>query len=82
MSPLWKGISSSLLKSILKDHLVNDLSAKNASPSEKFFTDTIEFFENHASSTTMTLHNKPPIVEFHSIFSNFHTKSDILSETL
>jgi len=66
-----------MLESILQDHLVNDLSTKDASPSEKFFTYTIEFFEDHDPTTTMTLHNKPPIFELYEIISNFHTKSDI-----
>jgi hypothetical protein len=60
----WKGFSSLLIESILQDHLVNDLSTKDASPSEKLFTNTIEFFEDHGSATTMTLHKKPPIVKF------------------
>jgi hypothetical protein len=57
----WKRISSLLIESILQDHLVNDLSTEDASPSEKLFTNTIEFFEDHGSPTTMTFHNKPPI---------------------
>jgi hypothetical protein len=55
---LWKEISSVLLESILQDHLVNDLSAKDASPSEKFFGHPIEFFEDHDPAATMAFHNK------------------------
>jgi len=54
----WKEISSILLESILQDHLVNDLSAKDASPSEKFFGHPIEFFEDHDPAATMAFHNK------------------------
>jgi hypothetical protein len=60
---MGKGILSLFFKSILKYHLVNDLSAEDASPSEKFFTYTVEFFVDHDSTTTMTLHNRPPIIK-------------------
>jgi hypothetical protein len=52
-----KDISPLLPKSIFKDHLVNDLTAQNATPSKKFFTRPIEFFEDHNPTTTMTLHD-------------------------
>jgi hypothetical protein len=58
-----RGILSFLFESILHDHLINDLAAENASPSEKFFTNAVEFFEDHGSTTTMTLHIRPPILE-------------------
>jgi len=58
-----KGILPFLFESILHDYLINDLSTENASPSEKFFTNTIEFFEDHCSTTTITLHIRPPILE-------------------
>jgi hypothetical protein len=60
----WKGFLSALFKAIFKDHLVNDLSTKDASPPEKFLTDTVEFFEDHDSTATMALHRKPPFFEW------------------
>jgi CobQ-like glutamine amidotransferase family enzyme len=52
-----KGILTFLLESILQDHFIDDLATENASPSEKFFTNTIELFEDHGSATTIALHN-------------------------
>jgi hypothetical protein len=52
-----KGISTFLFQPILKDHLINDLSTKDTSPSEKFFADTIKFFVNHITTTSMAFHN-------------------------
>ncbi len=50
-------MSSLLFKPILQDHLVNNLSTEHAPPPQKFFTDTIEFFEDHNAATSMTFHN-------------------------
>ena len=41
---------------VLQDHPVNDLPAGDASPPEKMFTITIEFFIDHHSTTTITPH--------------------------
>jgi len=60
----WKEILPLLPESILHDHLINDLATENAPPSEKFFADTVEFFENHCPTTSMALHNGPPSLEF------------------
>lgn len=59
---------------VLQDHLINDLSAKDAPPPEEFITDAIEFFKNHGSTATMALHSEPPKLNLLSITSNFHTK--------
>jgi len=58
-----KGILRFLFEPILQDHLVNDLTAKNASPPEKFLTNAIEFFEYHCSTAPITLHYRPPLFE-------------------
>jgi len=55
---------SFLLESILHDHFINNLATENASPSKKFFADAVEFFENHCSTTSIALHNKPPFLKF------------------
>jgi hypothetical protein len=53
---LGRGILSVLTESILKNHLVNNFSAGNASPSKKHFGCTIEFFQDHYTATSQTLH--------------------------
>jgi len=58
-----KGTLTFLLESILQDHFVHDLAAENTSPSEKFFTYAIEFFEYHSSATSITLHDRPPFLD-------------------
>jgi len=57
-----KGTLRFLFEPILQDDLVNDLAAKNASPSEKFLADAIEFFEDHCSSASIALHHGPPLL--------------------
>jgi len=72
---LGKGILPSLFESILHDHLVDNLSTENASPSEKLFTYTVEFFEDHGSTTTIALHNnKPPILKLFKLKAIFIPK--------
>jgi hypothetical protein len=51
-----KGMSALLVKAIFQDHLINDLAAKDAPPSKKFFTYTVELLVNHDTTTSMTLH--------------------------
>jgi hypothetical protein len=75
-----KGILTFLLESILQDHFVHNLAAENASPSEKFFTYPIEFFEYHCSAASIALHNKPPSLDIRDSKSNFYTKSQLYSE--
>jgi len=74
-----RGISALLFKPIIEDHLVNDLSAKDASPAEKLFTDTIEFLEDHCTTASMTLHFN--LLKGNTLIrsSNFHTKIEISS---
>jgi hypothetical protein len=45
-----------LVKAIFQDHLINDLPAKDAPPSKKFFTYTVELLVNHNATASMTLH--------------------------
>lgn len=52
-----KGISPLLPNSIFKDDLVNDFTAQDAAPPKEFLTRSIEFFEDHNPTTTMTLHD-------------------------
>jgi len=63
-SAFWKGNLPFLLESIFHDHLINDLATENAPPSEKFFADTVEFFENHCPTASIALHNRPLFLEF------------------
>ncbi len=46
----------SLSKSVLQDDSVNDLPAKNTSPSEIILVLAIEFFVSHRTSATVTFH--------------------------
>jgi hypothetical protein len=46
---------------ILQDDPINDLPAKNASPSEKVLGLTIEFFVSHRTSTAVTFHFGHPL---------------------
>ena len=45
-----------LLVTVLKDDGVNDFTTKNASPSEKFFRISVEFFIIHDPTAFLTLH--------------------------
>jgi hypothetical protein len=51
-----KGMSSLLVKAILQDHLINDLSTKDAPPSKKFFTYTVKLLVDHDTTASMALH--------------------------
>ena len=51
---------SSWLGSILQDHTINNLSAKDASPSEKLSIGTVEFFVDHNALTPVALHRILP----------------------
>jgi hypothetical protein len=42
--------------SIFEDHLVNNLSAVDASPAEEMLMRAIKFFKNHDTATTRTVH--------------------------
>jgi hypothetical protein len=52
-----KGTLPFLFEAIFQDNLINDFTAENASPSEKLFTNSVEFFKNHFSTASITLHN-------------------------
>jgi hypothetical protein len=73
-----KGILLFLFEPILQDNLVNDFTAENTSPSEKLFTNSVEFFEYHFSSAPMALHGIPPLLAIGPTFSNFYTNNNIL----
>ena len=49
-----------LTKSILKNHLVNNIPAGNTSPSKKHFGCAVEFFQDHYTTASLTLHLNPP----------------------
>jgi hypothetical protein len=51
-----KGNLSLLIKPILQNHLVNNLSTEDAPPSKKFIAVAIEFFEDHDAAASMTFH--------------------------
>jgi hypothetical protein len=42
--------------SIFQDHLVNNLAAVDASPTEEMLVGAIKFFEDHGTVTTRTVH--------------------------
>jgi hypothetical protein len=42
--------------SILQDHLVDNLSAVDASPAKKIFVRTVEFFKGHHTLASRTFH--------------------------
>jgi hypothetical protein len=48
---------TSFSKSVLQDDPINDLPAKNASPSEIILGLTIEFLVSHRTSATVTFHS-------------------------
>jgi hypothetical protein len=52
----WKGDLPVLFKPILEDDLVNNLSAKDASPPGELLTDSVEFLKNHHAAASMTSH--------------------------
>jgi hypothetical protein len=54
--------STLLSESVLQDYRVNDLSANNASPPQKIFSLTIEFFISHNSTASIAFHGDPPYV--------------------
>jgi hypothetical protein len=61
-------MSPPLFDAIFKNDLVNDLSTKDASPSEKFFAYAVEFFEDHDPTATFALHiNLLSVVKPHAI---------------
>jgi len=71
---LGKRILTFLIESILQDHLIHDLATENASPSEKFFTYSIEFFEYHCSAASVTLHHRPPLYDLPALSAIFVPK--------
>jgi hypothetical protein len=69
-----KGNSSLLIKPIVQNHLVNNLSTEDAPPSKKFIAVAIEFFEDHDSAASMTFHINLLIDQLTQIVSKLHTK--------
>jgi hypothetical protein len=49
---------------VLQNHLINNLSAQDTSPSRKMLMGSIESFIDHHTSTTMTLHKKLLEIDF------------------
>jgi hypothetical protein len=49
---------TSFSKSVLQDDAVNDLPAKDASPSEIILGLTVKFFVRHRTSATVTFHRR------------------------
>jgi hypothetical protein len=67
---LWKKIDRSVLgkkglpfpsSSILRNHLINNLSTENASPPVKLFLFPVEFLINHFPTAAMALHVATPV---------------------
>jgi hypothetical protein len=50
--------------SILRNHLINNLSTENASPPVKLFLFPIEFLINHFPTAAMTFHTVTPVTPF------------------
>jgi hypothetical protein len=49
-----------LFHPIFQNHLINDLSAEDASPPEEFFRIGVEFLIVHLAATTSAFHDRPP----------------------
>lgn len=64
---------STLSKPILKDNLVDDIAAQDATPTEEVFAGSREFLVDHDSPTTMALHNSLLDLSFMKRISNNHT---------
>ncbi|HYA92784.1 MAG TPA: hypothetical protein VEK32_14945 [Thermodesulfobacteriota bacterium] len=47
-----------LCLTILQNHLINDLSTRDASPSKKALVGTVESLTDHHTATAMTPHTK------------------------
>jgi hypothetical protein len=56
LSPSFSTVPANLRLTVLQNHLINNLSTQNASPSQKMLIGTIESFIDHYTTTTMTLH--------------------------
>jgi hypothetical protein len=50
--------------SILRNHLINDLSTENASPAVKLSLFRVEFLINHFPTAAMTPHTATPVTSF------------------
>ena len=57
----------SFSKPVLQDDTVNDLPAKDASPSEIVLGLTIEFFVSHRTSTTVTFHWRHLLLSYNNL---------------
>jgi hypothetical protein len=66
-----KGMLLLLFEPILQDNLIHDLAAENASPSEKLFAYSVEFFENHCSAAPIALHDGPPLLNLGGLLAIF-----------
>jgi hypothetical protein len=55
-SPSFSILPANLRLTILQNHLINNLSTQNASPSQEMLIGTIESFIDHHTTTTMTFH--------------------------
>ena len=51
---------------VLQDYRVNNLSTKDASPSEKFFAVPVEFFIGHGPTAPLASHNCLPFARLYS----------------
>lgn len=58
---------TSLSKPILQDDPVNDVPAKNASPSEIVLSLTVEFFVSHRTSATVTFHSDHLLLSYNNL---------------
>jgi hypothetical protein len=59
--------STSPSKSVLEDDPINDLPAKDASPSEKILGLTVEFFVRHRPSATVTFHSSHLLLSYNNL---------------
>ena len=50
------GLAASPRLTILQNHLIDDFSTRDASPSRELFIETVELFVDHDTAATMALH--------------------------
>lgn len=76
-SAFWKGNLPFLFHSIFHDHLIDDLAAENAPPTEKLFANAVELLKDHFPTTSMALHVYTSLYQTREDMSNFYTKIKI-----
>jgi hypothetical protein len=61
----WKERFTLSVCSILRNHIINNLSTENASPPVKLSLFPVEFLINHFPTAAMAFHSATPVTSFH-----------------